>query len=61
LTSTAHRRLHEYRACDIGLLRAAVAAMEGTHDFTAFANQNWKGKAALNPIRTVHKVRTRHH
>lgn len=51
------QRHYEHRTIDHQVLLRAAGAFEGTHNFAAFANQNMKGKAGKNPVRTIHSVR----
>ncbi|MBA3816381.1 MAG: tRNA pseudouridine(38-40) synthase TruA [Parachlamydiaceae bacterium] len=41
---------------DLDLLKKAMQLFVGTHDFTAFANENHSGSAAQNPIRTIYRL-----
>jgi tRNA pseudouridine38-40 synthase len=51
-----HVRHFEYRGIDHEKLLLAARAFEGTHSFAAFANQNTKGKAGKNAVRTIHSI-----
>mmetsp|Transcript_34502 Transcript_34502/g.53869 ORF Transcript_34502/g.53869 Transcript_34502/m.53869 type:complete len:193 (-) Transcript_34502:177-755(-) len=51
-----HLRHHEYRECDVDRFKVAAQLFVGEHNFAAFANQNQKGWAAVNPVRTVNAI-----
>ncbi len=42
---------------DFKLLQQALALFVGTKDFTAFANENQRGSAARDPVKTVYAIR----
>ena len=47
---------HVHHKVDINLLKEASSLFLGTKDFTAFTNENHKGSAAKNAIRTLHRI-----
>lgn len=52
-------RLYSYHVkekADINLLKEAMQLFVGTHDFTAFANENHSGSAANDAIRTIYRL-----
>lgn len=49
-----HWWIHE--AINISTLEKACRALQGTHNFKAFANENHKGVAAIDSIRTLFRV-----
>lgn len=52
----AHR-WHVRHLLDLHLLDQASTLLEGTHNFKAFANENNKGAAGFNSIRTLYHVK----
>ncbi len=48
---------HIFTPLDASLLHKAAARFVGTHDFFAYANENTKGAAAKNSVRTIYEVR----
>lgn len=49
-------RWHLHQRLDCSLLKAACKKLEGTHDFKALANENHRGSAAHDSIRTLFRV-----
>lgn len=49
-------RWHIHYPLDNNLVKQACRALEGCHDFKALANENHKGVAAHDSIRTLHRV-----
>lgn len=47
---------HVPHRVDIALLRQAAAQLVGTHDFSAFANEQHKGSASKNGVRTLTRI-----
>lgn len=47
---------HIREKLDLHLLKAATSYFIGTHDFTSFANEAYRGSAARNPVRTIHRI-----
>jgi len=45
-----------YQKIDLDLLKKAANCFVGTHDFSSFANDQTKGSAARNPIRTIKRI-----
>ena len=50
---TAKYRYHLLESIDINLLKPAASQFLGTKNFISFANENYKGSAAKDPIRTL--------
>ncbi len=48
---------HIFQALDIAKIEQATGYFIGTHDFLAYANENTKGAAAKNSIRTIYELR----
>jgi len=48
--------LHVPEKLDIALLKCGAACFVGTHDFTSFANEAYKGSAAKNPVCTIKRL-----
>lgn len=46
-------RHHHLGPCDLSKIHAALPYLQGTHDFTSFANEPGKGSASRDPIRTL--------
>lgn len=59
----AGRRYATHLTCpiDLNLLKQALARFVGTKDFTAFANENQRGSAARDPVKTVYAIRCSRH
>lgn len=49
-------RLHVFDRIDLSKLSRAASHFLGTHDFTSFANEAYKGSAAHDPIRTLRRL-----
>ncbi len=49
-------RCHVKHPVDLNLLREAAKLFIGTHDFSAFANEQECGSAKRNPIRTIYRL-----
>jgi tRNA pseudouridine38-40 synthase len=47
---------HLYQKIDLQLLRQAALLFVGTHDFSSFTNEAYRGAAARNPVRTIHRL-----
>lgn len=47
---------HVHTPLNIPLLKQAALSFLGTHDFTSFANEQEKGAAAKNPVRTLTRL-----
>lgn len=47
---------HLYQKIDLQLLRQAALLFIGKHDFSSFTNEAYRGAAAKNPVRTVHRL-----
>jgi tRNA pseudouridine38-40 synthase len=53
------RRLYSWhvrRRLDFAAIEEACRYLEGTHDFTSFANEAYKGSAAKDPVRTISSI-----
>jgi len=48
--------LHVKEKIDLNILREAAKIFVGTHDFTSFANEAYKGSAAKDPVRTLRRL-----
>lgn len=49
-------RYHVFERIDLTLLKDAASRFVGTKDFTSFANEAYKGSAAHDPVRTLHRL-----
>ncbi|KAM9975493.1 hypothetical protein ACTFIW_012077 [Dictyostelium discoideum] len=48
---------HIFQALDIAKIEQATGYFIGIHEFLAYANENTKGAAAKNSIRTIYPLR----
>ena len=49
-------RTHIRYKCDLELLCEARMSFLGTHDFSSFANQHYRGSASHDPVRTIYRI-----
>lgn len=47
---------HVYQQIDLKLMRDAAKFFIGTHDFSSFTNESYRGAAAQNPVRTIQRI-----
>ena len=52
-----HYAWHIFEPLDIELVQRSLPLFEGTHDFKAYANENMKGAASKNSVRTIYSLR----
>ncbi len=49
-------QLQVFEKIDLALLKRGCSLFLGTHDFTSFANEAYRGSAAKDPIRTIFRL-----
>lgn len=51
-----HYRLHFSKSLNLDNIRQGISYLIGTHDFTSFANEAYRGSAKNNPIKTLYRI-----